>query len=1247
MILLGIFSILNFLIYFFQPHHAGETWLFVLLTITILYSILKKLYMWYNYSNILIPEKPEGIPDFKVDILTTYYPGEPYQMTITTLEAINNITYPHTTYLCDEANDPFLKEFCRENGIIHVTRDNRINAKAGNINNALRKHATGDICVVLDPDHIPEPHFLDPILPHFLDEEIGFVQIVQSYYNIKETLVARGAAEQTFQFYGPMMMTLNAYGAVNAIGANCVFRRKALDSIGGHAPGLCEDMHTAMLLYAEGWKAVYVPEVLARGLAPSNLTSFFKQQIKWSRGTFDLLVKVYPRIFTKLTGRQKIHYGILPMHYFAGVTCLINFLIPIFSLIFSITPWRGNIIDFALVLLPVAASSILIRTFIQKWVIEKRERGFHIVGGLLHINSWWIYLLGLFYTIINKNVPYLPTPKENEWNTNYKIVIPNMIVAGLSVFAVIFGLQKDLTPYSLIMAGFALFNAIIMVFGVYLAHRVTNQNQILRSSLKRKNVQVLWTIKEKFYGVAEVFFYQLRKISLPLLLVLIIVSMGFKSENELSKWEKVEAPISYKYTPNYLGIFHPVQETGLSDLSEIEYIENAQDIDFNIISFYLGWNTESTGQFPHELMSGIYGRDAIPMITWEPWASALPQSDAADELKNEKKVLKNIALGVYDEYIKEFIQILKSYDKPVFLRFAHEFDNPQYPWSQAGDNTPAEFIMAWKHVHGIAQTENARKIIFVWNPWSVEGMAKYYPGDDFVDWIGITLLNYDSFNSKGNQYSFKELFQPINEELNEFTRKPVMLTEFGSLNLDNNQEKWITDAVASIKEEFSNISAIVIFNSAFDKNIPDNNWYKGKYLDWTSQHLKLIGKEFAVENSYQKVTLTPAKKIFPPSPVSDLNFNGINYKKAKRWQNTYYHLSKDVLEKDFELMRNAGINTIKVNPSPIYDYNLRKYSRIYGINVIYQFEPRDVSNFITDKKNLNKSKEEILNKIREFKDDDNIIGYSFVFDLKNYFDKPHLINQEAAYLNWLNNLIAEIKTIDAATPIILEMDFKDGMEQEISWLQDHLLVDSFGLRVKDTIGLQNLNQYSKEQGISIFISNLNTKVFLNNPGKFKDHNFILSNFQDEHYSNWVTFDGIVDVYGHPRLMYSEVKNILTSKQVKLEDIRPKVLRPAIPLFPGSSAQYSAYLFRNGEWISGKKAIDLYTFEWALIKSDEYGNPLAIKKLGTGNVIDLIIPENYENYRLMLTAINQKSGISESDTSVLYTPAVTISDDDFE
>src|SRR5690606_1337062 len=138
-----------------------------------------------------------------------------------------------------------------------------------------------------------------------------------------------------------------------------------------------------------------------------------------------------------------------------GVMYFINFLIPVLALIFSTTPWEGNIIEFILALLPVAVSALLIRAFVQKWVIEKEERGFHITGGLLQINTWWIYILGLAYTIFKKKVLYLPTPKQSEFNTNLKIVVPNLAVAAISVFAIIYGLRRDFTPFSIFMAGFA------------------------------------------------------------------------------------------------------------------------------------------------------------------------------------------------------------------------------------------------------------------------------------------------------------------------------------------------------------------------------------------------------------------------------------------------------------------------------------------------------------------------------------------------------------------------------------------------------------------------------------------------------------------------------------------------------------------------------------------------------------------------------------------------------------------------
>lgn len=55
--------------------------------------------------------------------------------------------------------------------------------------------------------------------------------------------MATGAAEQTYAFYGPSQISFHGMGCAVAIGANCTFRRKALESIGGHDIGLAEAPH--------------------------------------------------------------------------------------------------------------------------------------------------------------------------------------------------------------------------------------------------------------------------------------------------------------------------------------------------------------------------------------------------------------------------------------------------------------------------------------------------------------------------------------------------------------------------------------------------------------------------------------------------------------------------------------------------------------------------------------------------------------------------------------------------------------------------------------------------------------------------------------------------------------------------------------------------------------------------------------------------------------------------------------------
>ncbi|WP_326992928.1 glycosyltransferase family 2 protein [Chitinophaga sp. 212800010-3] len=522
MIILGVCS-LGYMMYYLldkkQINYAPFYWVLI---IGIAFNCLRVLHEWYHYFSITVPAPAEKKQDFTVDILTTFCSGEPYPMIVKTLTAIKAVQYPHTTWLCDEANDPYLIEICQQLGVRHVTRTTHENAKAGNINNAL-KQATGELCVVMDPDHVPAPGFLDPIVDHFNDPAVGFVQVVQAYSNLGDSLVAKGAAQQTFQFYGPIMATMNSYGTVLAIGANCTFRRKALDSIGGHAAGLSEDMHTAMQLHAKGWKSIYVPAVLTRGLVPSTMSAYYAQQLKWARGTAELLVTSYVKLFPNFTWRQQLHYGTIPFHYLSGFIFLINFLIPILSLITGRIPFHVDMVDFAVICLPAIASIFLVRHFVQRWVMEEEERGFHVVGGLLLIGTWWIYILGIVYTIIRKKVPYIPTPKDDSGADNWWLNIPNMMVLLASLGAIIYGLGYDWNPYSIAMATFAGVNCFIMAFNIiasFRLHRLLAQwplaGTILRYPLPLK--KQLWLFR-------HLHLYTLvRKLGLPLLLAVVFAT---------------------------------------------------------------------------------------------------------------------------------------------------------------------------------------------------------------------------------------------------------------------------------------------------------------------------------------------------------------------------------------------------------------------------------------------------------------------------------------------------------------------------------------------------------------------------------------------------------------------------------------------------------------------------------------------------------------------------------------------------
>src|SRR6266540_446906 len=138
--------------------------------------------LWTSYLNIRVPAPKPAPPGLRVAIFTTSSPGEPLSMFEKTLAACAKINYPHTTYLLDDTRDPRFKEVAEENGAVWLELVGLPGAKAGKINAALQQ-TTEDFILVLDPDHIPFPNFLDEVLGYFDNEKVGFVQVSQAYYN--------------------------------------------------------------------------------------------------------------------------------------------------------------------------------------------------------------------------------------------------------------------------------------------------------------------------------------------------------------------------------------------------------------------------------------------------------------------------------------------------------------------------------------------------------------------------------------------------------------------------------------------------------------------------------------------------------------------------------------------------------------------------------------------------------------------------------------------------------------------------------------------------------------------------------------------------------------------------------------------------------------------------------------------------------------------------------------------------------
>ncbi|MFG2597830.1 glycosyltransferase [Streptomyces sp. NPDC048462] len=281
-----------------------------------------------------VPVVPEN--GTRVAFLTSFVPGkEPLEMVTKTLEAAVRIRHRGLmhVWLLDEGDDPAVKEVCRRLGVHHFSRKgvahwnqakgpHRAKTKHGNYNAWLDAHGDRyDFFASVDTDHVPMPNYLERMLGYFRDPDVGFVIGPQVYGNY-DTFVTKAAESQQFLFHALIQRAGNRYGAPMFVGTSNAVRISALKQIGGLYDSITEDMATGFEMHrarnprtGRKWRSVYTPDVLAVGEGPTAWTDFFTQQLRWSRGTYETILKQYWKGFFSMPAGKLFNYTMMIIFY--------------------------------------------------------------------------------------------------------------------------------------------------------------------------------------------------------------------------------------------------------------------------------------------------------------------------------------------------------------------------------------------------------------------------------------------------------------------------------------------------------------------------------------------------------------------------------------------------------------------------------------------------------------------------------------------------------------------------------------------------------------------------------------------------------------------------------------------------------------------------------------------------------------------------------------------------------------------
>ncbi len=249
----------------------------------------------------------------------------------------------------------------------------------------------------------------------------------------------------------------------------------------------------------------------------------------------------------------------------------------------------------------------------------------------------------------------------------------------------------------------------------------------------------------------------------------------------------------------------------------------------DIVGWFEDWQSKAA-----KLKIELFGSEhiSIPMMTW------MPKDVPLEEIVN----------GERDEYIKGYLRRLAIAcpENDILIRFAHEmefrpsYETTWYSWQEPKD--PDLYKKAWIHVVELGRQYNPN-IKWVWSPnRSDEYSSAYYPGDEYVDYVGLTLNLPETNTSDHNTFRDFYVNEGTKEHLEKYNKK-VIISEVAYSGGNEENKLAYLKSVFEYAQSDPNIAAVLFFND----NISENQLYRitdnEKYMQLIFEEIRKLRNE--------------------------------------------------------------------------------------------------------------------------------------------------------------------------------------------------------------------------------------------------------------------------------------------------------------------------------------------------------------------------------------------------------------------